>query len=153
MTYSELFEIKEGIVVLAGEYSPLAQREVVGIVPEVDFRTYRPGVRGIIAYPEGYSRSFMDVVTYSNHPVNLIKNCEELVKSGWEGVILTNSHFVVDAIDTFSKKYKTTTRFFLSDAKGKVEDCTNELARIYKSFCWAIDFLNEIKDELEDEDE
>lgn len=149
MTYEELLEIKDGIVVLVGEYSMIAHIEAVGIIPEVNFRTYSPERRGLIAYPEGYSHSFMDGSWYSNHPLSLIKNCEKLVKSGWSGVILTNSHFVLDAIKLYSKKYGRTARFFLTDEKGKVEEHTGKVAPIYKSFCRAIDILDDLRDGLE----
>lgn len=149
MTYEELLKIEDGIVVLAGEYIMAVQVEAVGVIPEVNFRTYSPERRGLIAYPEGYSHSFMDGSWCSNHPLNLIKNCENLVKTGWSGIILTNSHFVLDAIELYSKKYGKTARFFLTDEKGEVEEHTGKVAPIYKSFCRAIDILDEVRDGLE----
>lgn len=138
MTYEELLEIKDGIVVLAGEYSMVVHVEAVGVIPEVNFRTYSPDKRGLIAYPEGYSHSFMDGSWYSNHPMSLIKNCENLVKSGWSGIILTNSHIVLEAIEVYCRKHKKTARFFLSEEKGMVEEHTNDIDVIYESFVKAL---------------
>lgn len=136
MTYEELLNIKEGIVVLAGECSMLAQEDCT--IPEVDFRTYSPEKRGLFTYPEGCYHTFDDGSWCSNHPLTIIKNCEKMVKEGWAGIILTNSHIVLEAIEVYCRKHKKTARFFLSEEKDKVEEHTNDIDVIYESFVKAL---------------
>ena len=109
--------------------------------------------RGIIVNPEGYVNVFENegaVKIESNAPLDLVRNCERIVKNGFRGIILTNSSFVVEAIDVYTRQYRRSARFFLAEDPWKIIDCTHNLEAIYKTFVRGFHQLDAAKSALEE---
>lgn len=156
MKAEELKEIKDCIAVVTGVYNVHVCNALIsdGLISIVNFDNYDAEKHGILMNPEGFTKMCCDNSCISNHPVELVKNCERLVKSGYKGIIITNSHFVLDAIDLYTRKYKKNVRFFFTMSKDEIKEYTNkELKHIYKSFAEAIDILDDVREEVDDEDE
>lgn len=153
MKIEDLFKIKDCIVVVTGEHIPHVHYDSVGVVPSVNFLTYRDYKRGIFAYPEGCNVMCMDGRCVNNHPINLVNNCESLVKDGFTGFILTNSHFVIDSINLFSKRHNRQVRFFVTENENSLEEVTGRLIAVYRSYCRAIDLLDTVRDEVEEKED
>lgn len=69
-------------------------------------------------------------------------------------VITTHSHFFVDAIDLYTRKYKSrdTTHFYLSsvnDRKASFANVSNDLIQIYRKMSDAVNVLEELREELD----
>lgn len=101
--------------------------------------------RGLIDKPEGFTCE--GDISMSNDPFTLICNIEEIIMNGFKGIILTNSHFVVDAVHVYSKMYSKTARFFIAEwlmVEGcKLFEHTKDLNKVYKRFAVAVDKLND----------
>lgn len=144
----ELFNIKDCIVVVAGEHAAHVNLASIGYVPQVDFMTYKDFKRGVMAFPEGFVKLMMFGGSVNNHPLTLVKNCEKMVSFGFKGFVLTNSHFVVDSFHVFGKHYNREVRFFLTTDEENVEEVTKDIAKLYKSLATAIDYIDAyIKDD------
>lgn len=73
-------------------------------------------------------------------------------------VITTHSHFFVDAIDLYSRKYNSdgVTNFYISEAKGhkvKFSDVTGNLIQIYRKMSDAVNVLEELRESLDEKEE
>ena len=70
-------------------------------------------------------------------------------------VITTHSHFFVDAINLYTRKYKTdsTTHYYLASLEGRraiITDTTDNLNVIYDAMAVAVDELEDLRHELEE---
>lgn len=106
-----------------------------------------PGARGLLDKPESICLD-CEGKPVSTEPYDLVCNVESVVNSGFKGIILTNSHFVVDAVDLYSRKAGRKARFFYADGDCLVEH-TGYLEPVYAQFAKAVDTLEDLRSELE----
>lgn len=151
---TELDGMDADIIVVSGYNWAVA---IASSLRPMTLANYSCDTKGLLCNPEGFVMAFPNEgerKVESNSPLDLVSNCDQLVLEGFSGIILTNSSFVVEAVDLYSKMYGRSARFFLADDDPcKLVDCTSNMEAVYRSFTKGIDMLDDCKHELETSNE
>lgn len=154
MGIDEVYELgKSQLVIVCGEFISFAELAGVGVMPTITPDKVYEGdkTRGIVAYPEGYVKSFIDGRYYNNDYVSMVRLGDNLVRKH-TGVVLTNSIPLFESIDLHAEKYNTKVTLLMAVEKDKVVDVTKDTERFYGYHVHGIRLLDKMRLKEEDEE-